>query len=119
MPESESILVLRNLPHSTVLGLYDFFDAGLLSYENHPLNVKFCAPTKVYEYLAAGLYIIGNSNYSLKDSGYCDYIFFQTGEVLGFMQEISTLKCKEKISFDFDEDFQEIIHKIGISGAGW
>lgn len=117
IPKSNSILVLRNLPHSSVLGLYGYFDAGLLSYDNHPLNVKFCAPTKMYEYLASGLYVIGNDNYSLRHNDYCDCVFYEPSEILEFLSNLETMKRKETVVFDLDKKLQAILNKIEIKQA--
>lgn len=105
LPTSESLLVYKNLPHEKVLSLYDFFDAGLLFYDNSPLNVKFCAPTKMYEYLSKGLYLIGNDNYSLRNNGYVDFFFEQPSDIFKALDRICELPPKESMAFDFYEAF--------------
>jgi hypothetical protein len=54
-----------NLSRIKLLSLYKFFDIGLLSYNNFPLNVKYSAPVKIWEYAESNMVIIGNENYSL------------------------------------------------------
>ena len=38
---------------------------GLVSWSDNTLNTKFCAPNKLYEYIASGMYVICFNNYSL------------------------------------------------------
>lgn len=104
-PTSDSLLVFKNLPHEKVLSLYNFFDAGLLFYDNSPLNVKFCAPTKMYEYLSKGLYLIGNNNHSLTNNGYVDFFFEEPTDIFKALDSITQLPAKKNIEFDFYEAF--------------
>lgn len=105
LPTSNSILVFKKLQHEKVLSLYSFFDAGLLFYDNSPLNVRFCAPTKMYEYLNNGLHLIGNDNYSLMNNGYVNFFFDQPSDIFKALDSISKLPPKESIDFDFHEAF--------------
>lgn len=110
--DDTSILLFRNLSHETVLSMYQIFNAGLLYYDNWPLNVKFCAPTKMYEYLSSGLYIIGNNNYSLKESGYVDFFFNSTTEIFKALDQIASLPRKKKMKFNFQERFNEVFKEV-------
>ncbi|MBL4588534.1 MAG: glycosyltransferase [Alphaproteobacteria bacterium] len=38
---------------------------GLVSWSDNTLNTKFCAPNKLYEYIASGMYVVCFNNYSL------------------------------------------------------
>ena len=62
--------ISRALPRATLLSSLHEADAGLVaySYRAHPmLNVKYAAPTKLYEYLAAGLPVVSYGNPSIKE----------------------------------------------------
>lgn len=39
---------------------------GLVSWSELTLNTKYCAPNKLYEYIAEGMYVVGFPNYSLE-----------------------------------------------------
>lgn len=104
----DSVLLLKNLPHQKVLGLYRLFDAGLLYYENSPLNVKYCAPTKMYEYLSNGLYLIGNNNFSLRSSPFIDFYFDSPSDIIRVMDKISSMPPKGVVEFDFFRSFDEV-----------
>ncbi|PQQ29154.1 hypothetical protein [Photorhabdus hindustanensis] len=60
---------------------YSVADIGLLNYSNTPINTKFCAPVKLWEYLYFKLKIISNSNYAMQTE-WKIYVndFYKTGE---------------------------------------
>ncbi len=47
-------------------GVREKCNVGLVSWSNETLNTKFCAPNKLYEYIASGMFVICFDNYSLK-----------------------------------------------------
>lgn len=58
------------VPRSDLLRALPEADAGLIYYppsDEPSVNQLYCAPTKLYEYLAAGLPVVGSANPSLRD----------------------------------------------------
>jgi hypothetical protein len=72
-----NVFYLGHLSHQELAILYgtSLFDYGFLSYDNSPDNVRYCCPTKMWEYLHYGIKIIGNRNFSLLND-WADYIDF-------------------------------------------
>ena len=52
---------------------------GILAWSNDTLNTKYCAPNKLYEYIASGMYVVCFENFSLSklhqefSFGYLEY----------------------------------------------
>lgn len=109
---NQSTLFFKNMPHEKILQIYQYFSAGLLYYENTPLNVKYCAPTKMYEYISNGLFIIGNDNFSLKKSGWVDYFYEKPKDIFLALEEISLLPKKDKVDFNFSNNLSNIFKEL-------
>lgn len=65
-----SYIISEGVSHSKLIQALHDADIGLVdySYSIEPTtNQKYCAPTKLYEYLAAGLAVVGSNNDSLRD----------------------------------------------------
>ena len=65
-----SYLISGGVNHDSLIRAMHEADIGLVdySYSIEPTtNQKFCAPTKLYEYLAAGLAVVGSNNESLRE----------------------------------------------------
>lgn len=79
-----------------LLSLYQYFDIGLLSYENYPLNVKLAAPVKIWEYAEANMIIIGNDNYSLSREykEMIDFIQNDDSRIYAFLHNLLQVKKK-------------------------
>lgn len=66
----DSYIISEGVSHRTLIQAIHDADIGLVdySYSIEPTtNQKYCAPTKLYEYLAAGLAVVGSNNDSLRD----------------------------------------------------
>jgi len=64
----DRVRISNAVPRSTLLSVLHEADAGLIAYSHRAvptLNQKFAAPTKTYEYLAAGLPIVSYGNPSI------------------------------------------------------
>jgi hypothetical protein len=51
---------------SDLANLRNKCNIGLVSWSNNTLNTKYCAPNKLYEYIASGMLVICFNNYSLE-----------------------------------------------------
>jgi glycosyltransferase involved in cell wall biosynthesis len=64
------IRLLPSRPWKEVMGLMAQADAGLMYYPESAeptLNVRYCAPTKVFEYLALGLPVVSTGNPTMQE----------------------------------------------------
>jgi glycosyltransferase involved in cell wall biosynthesis len=50
--------LLKAVSHQESLDFLETADVGLILYNDQSLNTRYCAPNKLYEYWAAGLYVI-------------------------------------------------------------
>lgn len=104
-----NVYYFGSLSTSDLFRLYKLCDIGVLSYENTPLNVKYCAPVKIWEYLSCGLKVLGNNNYALRNewSDYVDgYYNLEEGEAfldLLLRLKNTPLKNKKKLSFEIEK----------------
>jgi glycosyltransferase involved in cell wall biosynthesis len=104
-----NVYYFGSLSTSELFRLYKLCDVGLLSYENTPLNVKYCAPVKIWEYLSCGLKVLGNNNYALRNewSDYVDgYYNLEDGEAfddLLLRLKNTPLKNNRKFSFEAEK----------------
>ena len=67
---TEGGVLCNAVPRSELLQAMHEADAGLIYYPPHDepsVNQMYCAPTKLYEYLAADLPVVGSANPSLRD----------------------------------------------------
>jgi len=62
----QRVLFLESIPPSEIVSFVSGADIGILFYEKTSLNNYYCAPTKLYEYLMAGLPILVNDLPHLK-----------------------------------------------------
>jgi glycosyltransferase involved in cell wall biosynthesis len=61
--------IFKRVKRSDLLPVLSQADVGIVDYPyslEKTWNQKFCAPTKLYEYLAAGLAVVGSDNDSLR-----------------------------------------------------
>lgn len=66
----ERVQVCESVPRRALLSCIHEADAGLVHYPwsaEHSVNQLYCAPTKMYEYLAAGLPVVGSANPPLRE----------------------------------------------------
>lgn len=107
---SNSILYLGNLRQGEVLEVYKYCHIGLLSYDNYPVNVRLCAPVKIWEYLRANLKIVGNKNYALETEWKCFISAFYDNKDNIRYAVTSALESSSEINMDGVEfslaDFQ-------------
>lgn len=115
MPEMDNLLCLRNLSHQDVMAIYKYCDVGILNYANDPLNVRFCAPVKIFEYAAAGLKIVANENYSMMSDELVNGIYTDKESVVTLIRSLCSSGRKtpdlDQVSFDleFDRNIRPII----------
>jgi glycosyltransferase involved in cell wall biosynthesis len=78
--DSNSFTFLPSMPRAKILEALWEADCGLIdyAYSNQPTyNQKYCAPTKLFEYMASGIAVAGSNNDSLRSIieengiGYC------------------------------------------------
>ena len=62
-----NVFYLGNLNESDLAYVYGNVCVGYVNYSNKPLNTKYCAPVKIWEYRMRGLYIFSNHNYAMKN----------------------------------------------------
>lgn len=65
--KKQSILWVESVPYSELTELLEMADAGFVSYRGDSLNTYFSAPGKLYEYLKAGLIILGDRDISIAE----------------------------------------------------
>ena len=63
----DNVRFLPPIPHADVLNVLNNYDVGLAFYRSSNLNQYYCAPNKVYDYIACNMPIIGSDNPSLRD----------------------------------------------------
>ncbi len=56
----DKVYMVPPVPHSELSAWIKDADIGLLPYENDDPNVAFCAPQKLFDYLACGVPFIGS-----------------------------------------------------------
>lgn len=64
------VRLLPGRPWKEVMGLMSQADAGLVYYPESAeptVNVRYCAPTKAYDYLALGLPVVSTANASMRE----------------------------------------------------
>ena len=61
-----NLYLLGRLQREEVNYIYSIVDIGILYYANTPLNTKYCAPVKLWEYSYYELRIIANDNFALQ-----------------------------------------------------
>lgn len=61
----DNIYFIGRLPRPVVNYFYSIANIGILFYDNAPLNTKFCAPVKIWEYKYFNLQIVANDNFAL------------------------------------------------------
>lgn len=108
--ECESVLYLGELSYAEVLCVYESCHVGLLSYANEPMNVKYSAPVKMWEYLRANMVLIGNNNFALQTE-WSEYISAYYGDGVGVCEAIRTAlfdvrEIKNTINIKFINPFE-------------
>lgn len=69
---------------------------GILAWSNDSLNTKYCAPNKLYEYIASGMYVICFDNYSLaKLHKAFDFGHVEKGSALALVEHVNALTEQE------------------------
>jgi len=58
--------IIDDIPHKDLMEYYEKIDIGIILYRDVGLNYKFCAPNKLYEYWANGIYVIAHPLEGLK-----------------------------------------------------
>lgn len=58
---AKHVRILPAVPHNRMRSTLHGYDVGLAFYENQNLNQYYCAPNKIYDYIACGLPTISNS----------------------------------------------------------
>ncbi len=100
-----NIFYFGSLPSPELFQLYYLCDIGILSYENEPLNVKYCAPVKIWEYLSCGLKILGNNNYALQNEWF-DYVdgYYNVGEeeFVDLLMRLKSMPAKNRSNLSFE-----------------
>lgn len=116
---SKKVLSLGLLNFSTLEKVYNFCKIGILKYGNNPLNVKFSAPVKIYEYLHYNLIVISNDNYSMKlKNDLISYYFSSTKDLVDSLKEISAdkfVKAKPIEDFDMNSKLNDLFREMGIN----
>lgn len=65
--KNKNFRVLEAVSHDTLLQIYPFIDFGCILYKGVDRNFEFCAPNKLYEYLAYGIPVFAHSLKGLRD----------------------------------------------------
>ncbi len=66
--EKDSFIIHKGVAHKIILSLLTDADVGIVDYPfsaEPSLNSKYCAPTKFYEYMSAGLALVTSNNITL------------------------------------------------------
>lgn len=63
----DHVFYLGNLNQSDLSHVYREVCVGYVNYSNYPLNTKYCAPVKIWEYMKNELYIFSNDNFAMRN----------------------------------------------------
>ena len=92
-----------------------------MDYDNVLLNTRYCAPLKLYEYLAFGMGIISNKNYSmLQKKDLIDFYYEDEQQLESVLRQLANLQPIQKQieEYDFSLRFEELLGAIALS-KGW
>ncbi len=73
----DSYIISGGVSHQKLIQAMHEADIGMVDYSyslEQTVNQKYCAPTKMYEYMAAGLAVVGSNNDSLRDVLESNYV---------------------------------------------
>ena len=88
---------------------------GLVSWSNNTLNTKYCAPNKLYEYIASGMCVICFDNYSLNElSKQYDFgaSFEAPEELAQYVHALSIDEVNEKGKMNYELFLSELNYEF-------
>ncbi|MCZ2223427.1 MAG: glycosyltransferase [Chitinophagales bacterium] len=56
----KNIKLINQVPHNELDRIYKMIDIGIILYDNSSVNLRYCAPNKLYEYWSYGIPVIGD-----------------------------------------------------------
>lgn len=110
-----NVYYVGHLADTEIYHLYRVAKWGFMDYDNNLLNTRYCAPLKLYEYLAFGMGIISNKNYAmLQKRDLIDFYYKDREELELVLQKLegSEPKNKKTEKYDFSLKFAELLNAI-------
>ncbi len=110
-----NVYYVGHLADAEIHYLYQVAKWGFMDYDNTLLNTRYCAPLKLYEYIAFGIGIISNKNYAmLQKRDLIDFYYEDSEELELVLEKLagSEPKNKKTEQYDFSLKFEEFLNAI-------